>query len=338
MEKTLINIASSYSVSGDEFRGLEEAKKYLDKYADVQIDANGNLYAELGNKDSDYTIMLDAHADQIGFIVTYIDEKGFVKVSSCGGIDRRVIPGSAVTIIGEKSISAIVCCMPPHLTSAKENSAPSADSIWLDTGLSKEEVEKLISLGDRAVLYCEPKKLLNSKITGLSLDNSCGVATLIKVAEALSKEKLNVKVTILLSAQEETGFSGARTGTYKVSPDEAVVLDVSFALQTGVTKEESGELSKGPMIGISPVLNKDMFNALKEVAVENNIPYQIEVMPGSTGTNADVVSVTKSGVKTAVLSIPLRNMHTQAEIIDLNDMEQTADLIAKYVIKRSAAV
>lgn len=338
MEKTLIDIASSYSVSGDEFRGLEAAKKYLDKYADVEIDANGNLYAVLGDKESKYTIMLDAHADQIGFIVTYIDEKGFVKVSNCGGIDRRVIAGSMVTIIGEKSVSAIVCCMPPHLTSAKENSAPGADSIWLDTGLCKEEVEKLISLGDRAVLYCEPKKLFNSKITGLSLDNSCGVATLIKVAEALYEEKLNCKLAILLSAQEETGFSGARTGTYKISPDEAIVLDVSFALQTGVTKEESGELSKGPMIGISPILNRDMFNVLKETAEENNIPYQTEIMPGSTGTNADAVSVTKAGVKTAVLAIPLRNMHTQAEVIDLKDMEKTADLIVKYVIKRSAAL
>lgn len=335
MVDTLFKISTAYSVSGAEENALFAAQELLKQCCDVTVDFNGNLMAVFGDKNSDYNIMLDAHIDQIGFIVTYINDSGFIKVDGCGGIDRRVLAGSPIKILGKQEIFSVVCCLPPHLTDGGEDKAMSGDSIWLDTGLSSAEVNDLVSLGDRAVMYCQPKMLLGSRISSLALDNSAGVAALILCAKALYGERLNCKVTILLSSQEETGCLGAKTGAFTVSPNEAISVDVSFANQPDVASHQCGKMSNGPMIGISPILNKSMVSSLQKTAEENSIPYQLEIMGGTTGTTADCISVTGSGIKTALVSIPLRNMHTQAEVIDLNDLENTSMLLCKYIIKRS---
>ena len=152
----------------------------------------------------------------------------------------------------------------------------------------------------------------------------------------LADKELDCCVKFLFSSQEETGFLGSRTGSFAINPSCAIVVDVSFAVQPTVAPEKCGELSKGPMIGIAPILDKEMFVELKSISKSNNIPYQLEVMSGTTGTNADAITTTASGVRTALLSIPLRNMHTQSEVVDMADIEKTAELIALYIEKRGA--
>lgn len=338
MEDILFEMCKAFSVSGTEEKALEQAEKYLSPIANVSRDANGNLTAVLGDIGSDYNIMLDAHIDQIGLIITDIDENGFLKADGCGGIDRRVLAGSAVKVLGSQELLSVVCCLPPHLSDGGEDAAMAADSIWLDTGLDKETVEKTVSPGDRAVVYSKPVKLLGTRVTASSLDNSAGVAALIKCAQGLAEKKLNLKVTVLLSSREEVGFAGAKTGAFALYPDEAIVVDVSFAKQPGVAPDQCKAMSKGPMVGISPTLDKSISKKLIDISVKNNIPYQLEIMGGKTGTNADVISVTKSGIKTGLVSIPLKNMHTQAEIVDLADIENTANLLKDYIIERSAQV
>ena len=178
---------------------------------------------------------------------------------------------------------------------------------------------------------------MGGKITSPALDNRCSIAALIRVAELLSGKELDYKVVILLSAQEETYGSGAMTGAFQIDADEAIVVDVSFANQPDVSGQYGSiELDKGPMIGFSPILNRKMTQKLKSLAEAEEIPFQYEAMSGRTGTNADHISVSKGGVKTAMLSIPERYMHTQVEVIHPEDVERTAKLIALYILSGGA--
>ena len=134
-----------------------------------------------------------------------------------------------------------------------------------------------------------------------------------------------------MSSREETGEQGAETAAYSCDPTEAIVVDVSFAVQPGVPESKSGKLAGGPMLGMAPSLSREMGNVLEALAKENGIPFQYEVMGGEAGTNADAIGVSRAGVRCAMLSIPQRNMHTPAEIVDLQDLEHTAQMIAAYV-------
>lgn len=334
MEKLLKSLCSSYTVSGSELENFELIKELLPQNTIIESDYNGNIIATMGDKDSDNIILIDAHNDRIGLVVTLIDENGFIKVTNCGGIDRRVLAGSVVEVLGKKKIRGVVCCLPPHLSDGGEDKAPSADSIYIDTGLTKDEVEKYITFGDKIVVYAKPRKLLGTKFTSAGLDNKAGVATLIRVAHIMKNNNLSCCVKLLFSSQEETGFLGSRTASFSIMPNSAIVVDVSFAEQPGVAGDKCGKMSEGPMIGTAPILDKMMFTELKKIANREDIPYQIEVMSGTTDTNADAVTITGSGIKTALISIPLRNMHTQAEVVDMEDIEKSAQLIAKYVIER----
>ena len=325
-------------VSGSEEPVNKLAQTYLKEFADVSVDCNGNLFAVLGNKNADKTILLDAHSDRIGLMVTDINEDGFVKVDKCGGIDLRTLCNTKVVLQSNPDIKGVVCCMPPHLSDGNEDKAVPMDKVWVDFGMPCDEVKKYISFGDVLIFDTTPKMLLNNKITASALDNRCSIAAFIKVAQLLNDcDNLKYKVVILLSAQEETFGTGAKTGAFSVDADEAIVVDVSFASQPDVSGYYgSVKLGGGPMICISPILNKSMSNKLVDIAKQNNIAYQLEPISSATGTNADSISVCKGGVKTAVVSIPQKNMHTPAEIISIDDVENTAKLIAQYIISGGA--
>lgn len=333
IKELIFELCSVFGVSGSEEPAIAVAKKYLDNIAETTTDNNGNLYAVFGNKNAEKTILLDAHIDRIGFMVTDIDENGFVKVDKCGGIDVRTLQDSELVLQNDSSISGIVCCLPPHLSDGKEDKAAPISKTWVDFGMPYDEVAKHIKIGDLLTYKTSPKTLLGNRISSSALDDRCGVAALIRCAELLSDASdLKYKIVILLSSQEETYGTGAKTGAYKIDADEAIAVDVSFASQPDITGMYSKiELSKGPMICISPILNKPMSDKLTEIAKKLNIPYQLEPISGITGTNADHISVSKSGVKTAVVSIPQKYMHTPAEVIDTDDVENTARLIAEYI-------
>lgn len=333
IKELIFELCSVFGVSGSEEPAIAVAKKYLDNIAETITDNNGNLYAVFGNKNAEKTILLDAHIDRIGFMVTDIDENGFVKVDKCGGIDVRTLQDSELVLQNDSSISGVVCCLPPHLSDGKEDKAAPISKTWVDFGMPYGEVAKHIKIGDLLTYKTSPKTLLGNRISSSALDDRCGVAALIRCAELLSDASdLKYKIVILLSSQEETYGTGAKTGAYKIDADEAIAVDVSFASQPDITGMYSKiELTKGPMICLSPILNKPMSDKLTEVAKKLNIPYQLEPISGITGTNADHISVSKSGVKTAVVSIPQKYMHTPAEVIDTDDVENTARLIAEYI-------
>lgn len=333
LKEIIINLCSTMGVSGSEEPAVIAAKKYLESFAKVSVDNNGNLLALLGNSDAKKTILLDAHIDRIGLIVTDIDKNGFVMVDKCGGVDIRTLQDSRFVLQNNPEIIGTVCCIPPHLSDGKEDTAVSIDRTYIDFGMTETEIKNYIKIGDVLTFDTEPKMLLNNKISASALDNRCSVAALIKSAELLSNEhNLNYKVIIMLSVQEETFGTGAKTGAFSVNADEAIVVDVSFASQPDVVGQYSKiELSKGPMICISPILNRRMSDKLIEIAENAKIPYQLESISGATGTNADNIAVNKSGIRTSVISIPQRYMHTPNEVISIDDVENTAKLICEFI-------
>ena len=279
--------------------------------------------------ESDYILMLDAHIDQIAMVVTDIDDNGFLTVSNAGGIDIRMLPSRRVTVHGKEKITAVFCSTPPHLSKGDEEFSDIGD-IKLDTALGSKAKE-IVSLGDYVTFSTKPTELLNYRVCGKSFDDRAGVACLIEVAKRLSTKKLPFNVAFVLSDGEELGLRGARTASFKVNPDEAIAVDVSFGDGIGINEEESGNLGKGAMIGFAPCLDSSISKKLTEIAKNKNIPYQTEIMGRTTGTNADMISVNREGVRTGTLSIPLRNMHTDCEILDLCDLNSVCDLLCEYI-------
>ena len=331
LKDLIFSLCAEPGTPGDESAVAKIAAEELSKYANVQIDCMGNVVAKMGKQGAKNHIMLDAHIDQIGLIVTNIDENGFIHIDRCGGVDRRVLPGSPVTIYGQEVLMGIVCCTPPHLSDGSVEKVVAVDKMAIDAGLSKEEADALIQPGDRILLNASPKCLIGSRITAAGLDDRAGVASLIRCAQLLADEKLDCELTILCSSREEVGGQGAVTGTYSVNPTQAIAVDVSFAEQPGVPPEKCGKLGGGPMIGIAPPLNRKMTDDFIAIAKKLEIPYKLDVMGNSTGTNSDEIAVTRGGVQAELISIPLRYMHTPVEVIDLADVENTARLIAEYI-------
>ena len=336
LTEILFMLTTQNGVSGDEFCAARTAASLLKKYTpDVTVDDFGNVIANIGKREEGKPhIMLDAHIDEIGFIVTYISDEGFLKVSNCGGIDRRLLLAQQVEVLcssGER-VFGVITSTPPHLES-DDKKAPKLEDIYIDTGMSKKKAEELISLGDRVIISSDPCELLGDRVTSKCLDDRAGVLTLIQTLDLLKDElnSLNCSLSVVFSSQEETGERGAKTAAYKVNPDMAIAVDVSFARVFGESNDTCGEMEKGPMIGVSSSLTKAMSNRLIEIAKSEGIPYQIEVMGGTTGTNADAIGVTRSGVKTVTVSIPLKYMHTPVEVISLSDVTNSARLIAEFL-------
>lgn len=329
IKQIISRLTEGEGVSGNE-HVLTNAGKLLSEYAEVRRDALGNIIGTFGEGKTH--IMLDAHLDRIGLIVTAVDESGFLRVDRCGGCDTRVLCAATVTVWGKKPVFGVITSTPPHLAKADDASkAPGFDSIYVDTGLTFEQVRKTVSIGDRITIDSPVRSLTDNIITGSALDDRIGMAALLRVAEILKDKQLNAKISIIFSVQEETTEAGAKTGSFSISPDEAIAVDVSFGDAPSVSSAQCGKLGNGGMICISPVLSSEMSAELIKAAETNGIKYQTEICPSTTGTNADVIAVSKCGMKTGLVSIPLRNMHTQAELADIEDIESTAQIIAAYI-------
>lgn len=330
-KQLIFGLCAEPGTPGDEQAAAQFAAQALRECGETRIDAMGNVICEMGRRDAKEHILLDAHLDQIGLVVTGIEEHGFLRIAKTGGVDRRVLPGSVVKVYGREVLQGVVCCMPPHLLEKGEDKIPDVDKLYIDAGLTREEAKRLVSPGDRAVFCTVPRALLGTRMTSSALDDRAGCAALIQCARLLKGRELDCALTILLSGREEVGGQGAATAAFAAAPTQAIMVDVSFAEQPGVAPEKGGKLGGGAMIGFAPILHRDMCRALVQLAKRDNIPFTYEVMGGTTGTNTDQVAVSRAGVRCGLLSIPLRYMHTPAEVIDLQDVDATARLLAAYV-------
>lgn len=305
----------------------------LSDFCEVTKDKSGNIYAIMSNKSTN--ILYDAHIDEIGFVVTNIDEDGFLTVANVGGVDRRTLTAHRVTIYGKEPILGIFCSVPPHLSGEEDRKKlPKISDMKIDTGLGKKAVD-LISLGDIVRLNSTPLELLNNTISSKAFDDRAGVASLIHCAKLLKDKQLSCGVTFLFSTLEEVGQRGVKTAGYNMDFDEVIAVDVSFGYTPDAPRHKTGEVSKGPMIGCSPTLTREITDSFKQLAVDNKIDYQLEIMGGDTSTNVDYLSISKSGALSGLLSIPLKYMHTSIETISIDDALNVGKLLALYAQKRS---
>lgn len=323
----LKKLTSAVGVSGMENNVSTLLAEILRQYGEVTVDDMNNVLCTFGNGKH---FLLDAHLDEIGFIVKSITDDGFIKVDKCGGIDERMLLASEVSVWGKKEVRGVISNLPPHLQKSGEKKPPKIDEIAIDVGMTKAEAEKIISLGDRVTFKRNFNQLVGTQVCSNVLDDRSGVASILLAVEKL--KNVDAKITVCFSSQEEVGTRGAKTVAYGKEVDEAIVVDVSFGYTPMCKKSECGEIGKGVMIGVAPILDNAMSHKMQEIAKAKNIPHQIEVMGGGhTGTNADVITINQCGIKTSLLSIPEKYMHSPIEIVDTKDVEATVDLICEYI-------
>ena len=306
----------------------EKIIKELSDFTSVNK-TQGGILATLG--EGDYTLMLAAHTDEVGFVVSHVDENGFLTVQKVGGIDLRHLPSRRVVIHGKEEVIGVFCSIPPHLKGNGDLKFDDIESLKIDSLLGKRAKE-VIKPGDFVNYYEEPANLLDNKITGKALDNRVGVSMLLCLAKELKDKRLPIKVAFAFTGEEELGCRGAATSAFAIKPDEAIAIDVTFGDAPDVSARECGSLGGGAMIGIAPVLNKSISDKLVAIAKNNNINYDTEIMSERTGTDADKISLTAEGVKTGLISVPIRNMHTPVEVVCLSDMTATVKILEKYIL------
>ena len=328
----LQKLCGLYGLSGREGTVGQQAAKMLRTFVPNAAYQDGSVYAKLGDAPEKPTLLLCAHLDQVGFLVTDITEDGFLRIGAVGGIDNRLLLGQQVKVVCKSQIlNGVISILPPHVLSG-EQAVPEDSQLCVDLGFaSADEVKKLVSRGDSVYYATVPKQLCGDMMTAPALDDRCGIAALIRTAELLSEcENLSCNVVIVLSGQEERSGRGAKLAAEICKPDYAIAVDVTFGMAHGEDPSECMILGKGPAIGISSVLSQELSDALIETAINEEISYQIEVMPKSTGTDADALSLAPNGCAAGTVSIPQRNMHTPVEVISLDDIEKTAQLLAKF--------
>ena len=325
-------------VAGYESALAKFVTEKFSQYSNVTEDKFGNVIAHMEGTNGGPKVMLAAHMDEIGMMVSAVCDNGFVKFSPVGGIDKRNMLAQEVTIHGRQKVYGVIGIKPPHLTSAAERKkSVEIYDMTIDTGISsKEELEKLIRPGDIITLNQDIAELQNGKLTGKALDNTTGIAALYCAMKHLQYFSHKADLYFVATAQEEVGLRGAKTAAYTIKPDIAIAVDVGHGRAPGMPEHETIELGKGPAIAIGPHINRGLFSDLKKVASKNNAKYQVEVLPQRTGTDADAIQITEGGCITGLLSIPLKYMHSTVEVASLSDIENCGKLIADYIMTLNA--
>jgi endoglucanase len=275
-------------------------------------------------------LLLAAHMDAVGMMVGGLVE-GFLRVEAIGGLDPRVLPGQLVTVHGREDLPGVIVQPPAHLLPEDDPDA-TLEHMLVDTGLPAEQVERVVKLGDLVSFAQPPLELNGGYLAGHSLDNRASVAALTGCLMALKDRELEWDVCAAATAQEELGLAGARTSAFGVQPALAVVVDVTFGRGPGVPAHKTFPLGGGPTLTWGPVNHPALHRKFKDLAERLEIPVQVEFLAGQTGSEADVVQISQSGVPTLLISIPLRNMHTPVEIVSMEDIRRTARLLAEFAV------
>ena len=330
-------LSDSQGVSGYEYKIKDTIISAFDKYSDeIRTDNLGNIIAikkgTLSNNKDRSKIMLAAHMDEIGLIVTDIEDGGFIRFSTIGGIDPRTLLGQEVIVHGKKNLFGIIGAKPPHLQEeAERNNSVKIEDMSIDLGLDRKDIKNIVQIGDSITIKRELIKLQGNRVTGKALDDRAGVVTLYECIRKLNTINHHPDIYFVSTVQEEVGCRGAVTSAYNINPDIGIAIDVGFGSTPELPKEDTLEMGKGPGITLGGNIHPGLREKLVSVAKDYNIPFQLEVDPGPTGTDARAIQITRQGIPTLCISIPLRYMHTSVEVVDLKDIENTAKLLTFFI-------
>ena len=335
LKDMIIDLCGLSAPSGFEDKVFARAKELLAPYVDeIKTDALGNLLAvKKCGREGAKKLLFDAHMDEVGLIVTGV-EKGFLRFSKIGGVDPRMLPAREIKVLTDPPIFGVIDTLPPHALSDEDmDKTIELEKLFIDIGMCDEEAKKRVPPGTYAVYAGGVDELSENVLCGKSLDDRSCVAVIIKTMEALSEKTPNVDIYCMFSTQEELGCRGAGPGAFGINPDYAIALDVTFASTPDSKKSEVLEMRKGSAIGVGPSMNRNITNALIKTAEENELPYQLEIMGGSSGTNGWVIQVCGEGITTAVVSLPIRYMHSPVETLDISDAEAIVSLLTAFTLK-----
>ena len=337
----LKKLCEASGVSGYEAEVRELVMAEFKPYADeVRVDKMGSVIAlKRGHPSGDHrpTIMLAGHMDEIGLIVSKI-EKGFLHFTSVGGFDPRVLLGQEVVVHGRRPLPGIIGSRPPHVLPPEEQEKViEMEKLFMDVGLPEEEIGQWVQVGDLATIRRDLVELQGDRVAGKALDDRAGVATVLTCFHRLASLRHTWNVYGVATVQEEVGLKGAMTSAYGLIPDIGLAIDVTFGDMPGLPEAETLALGKGPAIAFGPNIHPRLHEKLVEVAKTQEIPYQVEPVPGRSGTDAWAIQVTREGIPTALIGIPLRYMHTSVETVCAKDIERAGRLLAHFIAQLDEA-
>ncbi len=336
----LERLLDSPGPSGFEVRAARVWREEAEAFAsDVRVDVNGNSYATVGGEGSP-RVMLAGHIDEIGLQITHIDEEGYLYVDEIGGWDPQVLVGQRMTILAQnRDVAGVVGKKAIHLLRPEERSkASKTRQLWVDVGAgSRDEVAELgIRVGDPMVISQGMVHLAGDLIASRAIDDRVGAFVVLEAIRLLSADPPVASATAVATVQEEIGYQGggARTSAYSLEPDVAIVVDVTFSTDVpDIEKKQLGEheLGGGPVLSRGSAAHDRVFEMLASVAEDEGIAYTIQAAPKATRTDADGIHLTRQGVPTGLVSVPNRYMHSPNEVVSVEDLYNTAELIAAFI-------
>lgn len=340
LKELIVSLSGIMSVSGNEHKNREALQELIGSVFDeYRTDALGNhLFIKKCGRPNAPRILVDTHFDEIGMMVTDIKEGGFVTVTNIGGVDTRILPASEVIIYGKEPVYGVFAAKAPHLSTAAdmEKLTPLPEMV-IDTGYSKEELEDLCPIGTPVGFKPIYADLLNERLAGKAFDDkACGACAVFGI-DAVQRRDLAGDIYFLFSAYEETGMTGARVAGFGIRPDYALVLDVTHASVPEAKDRYLPEFGSGVAIAASPITNRKLTRMVTDLCKSGSIPFTVDACPGSTGTNANVLGISAEGIPTALCSLPLKSMHTSAEVLSMEDARALSRVVSLFIKSKEIA-
>lgn len=328
------------AVTGRENMAADKIADLFREYCDeVNVDAFYNVVGlKKGRSKNPGNVLVTAHYDEIGLIVTGIEESGFLRFAAAGGVDAKAIGAMEVIVHGKEDLFGVIGAKPPHLISAEEkDKGIKMDEMRIDIGFNGGKAKELVTVGDMVSFVNPARELMNNRLAGKSLDNRSGVAALVEILKELQKLHHDDNVYVAATVQEELGLVGAFCTTYNIKADLGIVIDVCHGDMPDAPSDEAFPLGKGVAVAVGPVLNRKHTKAIMKLARDENIAYQIDPEAGDTGTEAAAHAVAREGIPVVLLSIPSKYMHTTVEMVSVDDVIATGRLAARYIARREKA-
>jgi putative aminopeptidase FrvX len=314
-------------------------------FGELEADRLGSSIVRVGQSDARPLVAVVGHIDEIGLAITHVDEKGFAYFTPIGGWDPQILVGQRLEVrTKDGPVIGVVGRKPIHLLKDDQRKkAAELDGLHLDIGAADhDEALAMIRIGDPAVIAGEPVTLAGSRLVSRSLDNRLGAYVALEVARRCAERGgLSGSVAGVVAVQEEIGLHGAQTSAYQLEPDIAVVVDVTHATDApGIEEKRTGShpLGSGPVLGRGSTLSPNVFELLAETAEREGIDHTIEVSGRGTHTDADAYQISRAGIATGLVSIPLRYMHSPVEMVELDDVEATIELLVAFASSLDADV
>ena len=325
-------LSNLHGVSGHEQLVAERVKNIFSPYChECSIDDMGNVIGIKRSKNPQGKVMIEAHMDEVGFIITDIDDRGFLYFSTIGGIDPGIMLAQEVVVHGKSHITGVIGAKPPHiLTDDERKKTVPKDKLYIDTGYSADDIRKLVKVGDTATMKGKTLFLQNEMLSTKAQDDRTSVAAVADVLYQLKDVELPFDLYAVATVQEEVGLRGAGCAAYNINPDFAIAIDVCHGTSPDA-KENTFPSGGGTLISKGPNIHPILVEAVINVMKIKGIDYSIDIDGGDTGTDAAAIQIANNGIPTVLFSLPLKYMHTPVEVVSLKDVQSTANAIAEFL-------